>query len=240
MLFEQTGEKQESRDAPFLKFNTKSAHNLLAEAPSVGAQCSFLGRCTIGAFSYVGIGKISATDIGRYCSIAHDVIIGPTNHPTDRFTTHLIAFGSRGPFGPSKEFETLARNLPAPGNNARTVIGNDVWIGAKALVKRGVTIGDGAVIGGGSVVVKDVEPYSIVGGSPARHIRYRFDKTTRDRLLALRWWNYDIEDAALTDEHYRDVHAFLEHMEERALHGRLKPLEPARFLITKNGVSRLA
>jgi carbonic anhydrase/acetyltransferase-like protein (isoleucine patch superfamily) len=73
------------------------------------------------------------------------------------------------------------------------VIGNDAWVGYEALILSGVTIGDGAVVGARSVVTRDVEPYSIVGGNPAKHIRYRFDEQTRAALLRIRWWDWPEE-----------------------------------------------
>ena len=76
------------------------------------------------------------------------------------------------------------------------VIGNDVWVGYEALILSGVTIGDGAVIAARAVVTKDVEPYSIVGGNPAKHIRYRFDEPTREALLRIKWWDWPDEKVA--------------------------------------------
>ena len=75
--------------------------------------------------------------------------------------------------------------------NESVVIGNDVWIGADAIILPGVRIGDGAVIAAGAVVTKDVECYEVVGGNPARHIKYRFEQSTIDKLMKLQWWNWD-------------------------------------------------
>jgi acetyltransferase-like isoleucine patch superfamily enzyme len=73
----------------------------------------------------------------------------------------------------------------------KCIIGNDVWIGANAIILAGVKVGDGAIIGANSFVNNDVQPYSIVAGTPARHVRYRFDKTTITRLLKSKWWEWD-------------------------------------------------
>jgi carbonic anhydrase/acetyltransferase-like protein (isoleucine patch superfamily) len=78
-------------------------------------------------------------------------------------------------------------------SNGPVVIGNDVWVGYEAMIMSGVTIGDGAVVAARAVVTKDVEPYSIVGGNPAKHIRYRFDEPTREALLRIRWWDWPEE-----------------------------------------------
>ncbi|MGH8817844.1 MAG: CatB-related O-acetyltransferase [Achromobacter pestifer] len=100
------------------------------------------------------------------------------------------------------------------------VIGNDVWIGANVVIRSGVTVGDGAVCAAGAVVTRDVQPYSIVGGVPARPIRKRFDDETVNRLLAMRWWRYDATDLAGLPFH--DVHAALDELERR-INGGLKP-----------------
>jgi len=117
------------------------------------------------------------TEIGRYCSIANDVVIAPSNHPVTNFSTHPISYD--------------VDNFP--DKNTKTVIGNDVWIGTRAIIKRGVKIGNGAVIASGAVVTKDVEPYAIVAGVPATIIRYRFDEETIKELLATEWWNFPKE-----------------------------------------------
>ena len=122
--------------------------------------------------------------IGKYCSIAPEVtfVLGG-EHRTDTITTY--------PFS-GTYLKSFKSNIPA-GTKGDIKIGNDVWIGMKVLVLSGVTIGDGAVIGAGSVVVKDVEPYAIVGGNPAKLIRYRFPKPQIQRLLKARWWDWPFE-----------------------------------------------
>lgn len=147
------------------------------EAPNVNAEehvelwrCSIISPVTVGFRSYANDSFLRNTVIGRFCSIGRDVSIGAAKHPTDLLTTHPVLFG-----------ETIA---------PETHIGNDVWIGDKVVVMAGLRIGDGAVIGAGAVVTRDVEPYSIVAGVPAREIRKRFDADLREQLLASEWWNY--------------------------------------------------
>lgn len=132
---------------------------------------------------YTSIGrytKVKLSDIGKFCSISWNVTIGALEHPLNAVSMHAFSF--RKSFGLCDE----DRSLP----QKRVTIGNDVWIGCGAIIKSGVTIGDGAVIGAGACVLHDVEPYEIVGGIPAKHIRYRFPEHIRSRLIKLQWWNY--------------------------------------------------
>lgn len=102
-------------------------------------------------------------------------------------------------------------------------IGNDVWIGGKVIILRDVTIGDGAIIAGGAVVTKDVPPYAIVGGVPARVLRYRHPQHIIDRLLAIKWWDY--EPMGLSGLDFADVAACLDGIEERIATKKLQPFK---------------
>ncbi|MBR06063.1 MAG: chloramphenicol acetyltransferase [Rickettsiales bacterium] len=125
--------------------------------------------------------------IGKFCMIASDVkfIMNGANHLTDAITTYPFAI-----FGNGWETAMEGRSYPQKGD---LIIGNDVWIGYNATIMAGVTIGDGAIIATNATVVKDVPPYSIVGGNPAQVIKYRFDEATREKLLQLKWWDWPIE-----------------------------------------------
>ena len=127
--------------------------------------------------------------IGRYCSIAADVWTSACEHTSAGLTTSLVPFGYHGWMTGSLQD---AIRTPLGGVMRRVSIGNDVWIGAGAFLKGGVTIGDGAIVAAHAVVTKDVPPYAIVGGVPAKIIRYRFDEATIRELLDLRWWDYDL------------------------------------------------
>lgn len=185
--------------APWTKYRIFNSH--------FGRRCRLGGNCLIrtssfGDFSYAEAGvRITHTSIGKYCSIGPGVMIGLAAHPVDRYaSTHPVFYLNRPHLG--YDFVTEDLRSDYTGTN----IGNDVWIGANALVMDGVSIADGAIIGAGSVVTKDVEPYTIVGGVPAKPIRKRFDDRTIDALLEIKWWDKGetwIRDNAekLTDTH---------------------------------------
>lgn len=150
----------------------------------------------MGKYSYIGGGgeilNPEETVVGSYCSIAENVQIGVYQHPTHTFSTHPFVFlktlynkNIHGDFPVLKEKMISFEKL-----NKAVTIGNDVWIGRNVIVMNGVNIGDGAIIGAGAVVTKDVAPYAIVGGVPAKIIKYRFDKQIIDKLLDIKWWNY--------------------------------------------------
>ena len=141
----------------------------------------------IGRFTYIRQGShvSSNTRIGRYCAIARNVEIAPLEHPVDWLSVHPFQYDNLF-FGPSGLYDRHARRPRV--QSGPTVLGNDVWIGAHVIVQRGVTIGDGAVIGANSFVNADVPPYAIVAGSPARVIRLRFAPEIVEQLLKLQWW----------------------------------------------------
>ena len=141
--------------------------------------------------------------IGKFCSIAPDVrIFLAGEHPTTTVSTYPFAYMF-------KDGAALLRNNGSKGD---VVIGNDVWIGDGALILSGVTIGDGAIIAARAVVTRDVSPYSITGGVPAKVIKMRFDPLTVERLLTIAWWDWPIEKinselCSLTSD---DLNGFLE------------------------------
>lgn len=182
----------------------------------------------IGAFSYTGPNAAirNTKSIGRYCSIAKNVTIGFGEHPTDNLTTHSITYhfdtywfedycGSlyEDSAWANALLPDTIKKMPEK-KNSYCEIGNDVWIANNAIIIRGVKIGDGAIIAAGAVVTKDVEPYTIVGGVPARPLKKRFSQELIERLEKLQWWNYTPEMLKGLDLlHPEDI---IDELEERA------------------------
>lgn len=146
------------------------------------------GNITIGKNTSVWgpniqiIAKKHTITIGNFCSIARDVTIQEYFHDYQKLTTYFIG---RNIFNEPIEKEILSKGP--------IIIGNDVWIGTGVQIMSGVTIGDGAVIAANSTITHNVSPYSIMGGVPAKLIKYRFSQTVIDELLLLKWWNWDME-----------------------------------------------
>ncbi|WP_172135674.1 CatB-related O-acetyltransferase [Adlercreutzia sp. ZJ473] len=154
------------------------------------ASYSELGRRNIVRKAQIGEGTYTGTNtviknasIGRYCSIAWNVSVGGGNHNVDSVSTYTPYWWKR----------TFGVDLPDDRESAYCEVGSDVWMGVGVNITTGVTIGHGAVLGAGSVVVKDVPAYAVMGGVPARVIRYRFDEEIRERLLWLGWWDWPRE-----------------------------------------------
>lgn len=152
-----------------------------------------LRYCSLGRYSYVGANsKLSRTRIGRYCSISENVSLIAGRHPAEIFvSTHPMFYSKqyKNAYAFHPEFHEM--NYADEPNKIILSIGNDVWIGAHAKIMDGITIGDGAIVAAGAVVTRDVPPYAIVGGVPAKLIKYRFEPKEIDVLLELRWWDKD-------------------------------------------------
>lgn len=144
-------------------------------------------RC--GSFSYVNEHSLlRGARVGRFTSIAPHFICGYGEHPAHLISTSPVFYSTKNQSGTS--FATQDYFVEEKG----TTIGHDVWIGARSFVRDGVKIGNGAIVAAGAVVVKDVPDYAIVGGVPAKLIRYRFSEAVIAELLALEWWNRSEED----------------------------------------------
>lgn len=172
---------------------------------------SVVSGAYIGRYSYVGNrSDLHNCKIGRFCSIAPGVKIIVDVHPSSVYVSTFPSFYSthrtKAPSYVSKtKFE---EHLSI--DNYDAVIGNDVWIGTNAMIKGGVRIGDGAIVAFGSIVTKDVPPYAIVGGVPAKVIKYRFTEEQIEKLLDIQWWNKSDEWLKTHVDEFENIELFLE------------------------------
>lgn len=162
---------------------------------------------TVGRHTYIGGAHLGNSDLGSFCSIGPGALIGGLGrHPTGMLSTHPVYYSCLRQSGAS----FCDRNYFA--EHARTTVGNDVWIGARAIVLDGVTIGDGAIIAAGAIVAKDVAPYAVVAGVPARVIKHRFSEEEISALLEIQWWSLpdDVLQAHAAIFRGNDVSALIE------------------------------
>lgn len=143
--------------------------------------CLIFENAIIGNNNYIGANvEISNAQIGNYCSIAKNAIIGPSSHSLDFITTYQKISG-----------DMIKHSL----YGEKAIVGSDVWCGANVVVLQGVKVGTGVVIGANSVVTKDIPDYAIVGGIPAKLIRYRFPEKKRKILIESNWYNFNLKEA---------------------------------------------
>ena len=177
------------------------------------------GPFAMGAFSY-SFTRLSrqVEQVGRYCSFAGATNFGAAEHPTDRLSTSSFTYDPHFPI--FKDFAASngsfeVRNVPMEQRHRGIVVENDVWIGSFAYIRGGVRLGTGCIVGTGAVVTKDVPPYAIVAGNPARVRRYRFDDKTIERLLASKWWRYKFTDFSTLN--VTNVGGFLDRLKQADL-----------------------
>lgn len=161
----------------FIHLQTTINHNTTIMEGSTTDHLTTIGSyCYIGRYCY-----LTKVKIGNYCSIANNVSIGQGEHDLNKISTNSLFY--------ENPFEELTQK--------DCEIGHDVWIGVDSVVKRGVTIGNGAVIGANSVVTKDIPPYAIAIGSPAKVIKYRFDQQKINMIEKSKWWKLSSKEAKI-------------------------------------------
>jgi len=198
---------------------------VLGEAPLIGDNCDIVGarfgryveialgsrvqNASIGDYSYCDrYCDIANAEIGKHANIASFVRIGATDHPMDRASLHHFMYRSAKFWDDAEDDAAFF----AQRQSRRAVIGHDTWIGHGAMIKPEVTVGDGAIVAAGAIVTRDVAPYAIVAGNPARKLRDRQPPEIAARLIALAWWDWDHARlrAALQDFRQLTALAFLE------------------------------
>lgn len=180
-----------------------------------------------GAFTYIAPDtSLTLVSIGRYCSIADNVVI-LSQHPTDKISSSAAFYT----FVFTKAFAAKTP-MNYNGSEKPTFIGNDVWIGSSVKIMPGVKIGDGAIIGAGSIVTKDVDPFSIVGGAPAKLIRMRFSNDIIRRIQNLAWWNYNVLDCSMEWDNFDET---LKKLEELKLSNQISLYISPQFKVWNQG-----
>ena len=206
-------------NAPTRDIRPKIAETVIH--PTVSMRDARIGRCCeiladtsldrvdLGDYSYLGQRcMVGDATIGKFCAIAAEVRIGAPNHPMDRPSMHRFTYCPEYYSADAVRDHSFFDRR----KEDRVVVGNDVWIGHGVIVLPGVTIGDGAVLAAGAVVAKNVAPYTIVVGVPAKLLRERFSREVAARLAAVAWWDWPFDTIMerLADFQSTDIEAFCE------------------------------
>lgn len=196
-----------------------------------------MSRGFIGAYTYIRNGsRIGAgvASIGRYCSIAPGAAIADGQHPVDWMSTHPFQNGDEFWVGEQASPPSVTRSY----SKGHAFVGNDVWIGANAIVMGGVVVGDGSIVAAGAVVTKNVPPFAIVAGVPAKIIKYRFPDHIISEMLRLNWWEYPAHQfAGIPFDRVEDA---VREMWQRKDGGLLTPIDHPMSRLTINGKTALA
>jgi phosphonate metabolism protein (transferase hexapeptide repeat family) len=194
-------------ETPHVHESSRISRSELGAWTDIGPNSS-ISESTIGDYTYTaGNNSIIYSEVGKFCSIASHVRLNPGNHPMGRVTQHHMTY-RRAQYGFGADDDAFFDWR----RDHKVTVGHDVWIGHGALLLPGVSVGTGAVIGAGAVVTKDVEPYTIAAGVPAKPLRQRFPDDVIEKLLQVAWWDWTREEleARFDDLADTDVEMFLE------------------------------
>ncbi|MEM8790717.1 MAG: DapH/DapD/GlmU-related protein [Pseudomonadota bacterium] len=195
-------------EEPFVHPDCEITDSTFGRYTEIG-RASRIAHSVFGDYSYCDrLANIANTRIGKFSNIASCVRIGPTDHPMDRASLHHFLYRSQD-YWPDAEPDM---DFFAQRASRIASIGHDTWIGHNAIIRPEITVGDGAVVAMGAIVTKDVAPYTIVAGVPAKPMRARFPSDIAERMMALAWWDWSHADlrAALGDFRALSAEAFLE------------------------------
>jgi acetyltransferase-like isoleucine patch superfamily enzyme len=188
----------------FKKMRLSAIKNSSIHRTSKVESGSLVYNTEMGKYSYCGYDcEIINAKIGNYTSIANNAVIGGANHPMNWVGMSPVFYAGRDSV--KKKFSEFKLDQPK-----ETHIGNDVWIGRSAIVLGGVKINDGAVVGAGAVVTKEVPHYAIVAGNPAKIIKYRFDEDTIQQLTKINWWSFSDAELSRFAHTITDVNLFID------------------------------
>lgn len=209
-------------------FKYKNAHTksvIFQKSCVISDNDFFEGNNNVGGRihkSYIGYGTyiigengyIHDCKIGRFCSIASNCHIGLGDHALHMVSTSPLFYSSHSLLPDNFLEKSIPTDEQTIGDTPyKVIIGNDVWMGYNVCVKEGVTIGDGAIIGAKSLVTRDIPPYAIAVGTPAKVIKYRFTPEQIEKLLKIKWWNKDIQWIKENVFSFSDINAFIAHAE---------------------------
>jgi phosphonate metabolism protein (transferase hexapeptide repeat family) len=191
--------------APNVHESSRIHLSTLGEWTWIGPNCS-ISESTVGDYTYTaGDVSIIYSEVGKFCSIASHARLNPGNHPMERVTQHHMTY-RRVQYG----FADADDSAFFDWRRAHKVtVGHDVWIGHGAILLPGVSVGTGAVVGAGAVVTRDVDPYVIVAGVPARPVRMRFPEAVAAKLLEIAWWDWPREVLEARFSELNDLEYFL-------------------------------
>jgi len=192
------------------KMHLPAIKNSVIHNTSKVASASHVLNTTLDKYSYIGNNcTVIETDIGSFCSIADNVILGGASHPINWVSTSPV-------FHHGKNIMKQNFSKHAFNTAKRTIVEHDVWIGNNCLIKSGVVIHTGAIIGMGSIVTKDIPPYEIWAGNPAKLIRKRFDLITTKHLLSMEWWNMNDSQLKNISVFMHNPHEFIKQYKDEA------------------------